>query len=349
MYIKNIELYNFRCFEAVHFDFAETFNIIIGANASGKTSILEAIYFLAFTKSFRTKHLKYLIKLNSSFLKVVGEVCSSEGDKLLEVTLNSKKNMKINEEVFHKVANYVGTLKVILLSFEDINLIKGSPNYRRRFIDALFSQIDKNYLQKWREIRFIIKEKNKILKIAKKNDEKLIKSIQKLFIEKVYEFYNLRKVYLARLQELFVKKYNKIFGCEKVKIKYEYKGKMDDFSIENLAKIGDFYLRKELQYQKTLWGPHLDDLYFYVNERKAKYFSSQGQIKSIILALKMACVDFVKEKTGEIPILLIDDIFSELDEVRIELFLKNLPKIQIISTSPYLKKISVSYNLIHLK
>lgn len=320
MIVRKINLINFRNYNKISISFDKKLNIFIGDNAQGKTNILESIYFLALTKSYRTADTN-LIKKDSESLKVKGEIKDNSVYKSMTVELsNTGKKVKINNNEIKKISDYITNLNVILISPEDINILQGTPAERRNFLNIELSQLSKNYIKKYNEFNRILKIRNNYLKMLYKSsntDMRYLQSVTENLIEREIDIYSERKNFIDKLNDNISNIYEDITGIKNFKILYETNVDLGNFSKEsirnNLEKKYNSNLNKEIENGMTLYGPHRDDIQFMIESDDIKLYGSQGQQKVAIIALKLSEIAIFKEMTDTYPIILLDDIFSELD------------------------------------
>ena len=298
--------------------FNDKLNIIIGNNAQGKTNILEAIYFLSITKSFLSINDKNCMKKNEVFTKIEGNIRTNKGKNILSLILNENgKKLEINDNEIKKHSDYIGNLKVIIFNPDNIRLIKDAPGNRRRFLNIEISQLYGKYINLLNEFNVVLKQRNEYLKIIKNNNynEIYFSILNEKFVELSYEIYKYRISFIDNLNKYIGQIFKEISGFDGLYIKYIPSVDildMDNFKTIMLNKLKDNYDR-ELIYGNSLYGPHRDDFSFKINENDLLLYGSQGQLKMAILALKLSEIDVFNEVSQEYPILLLDDLFSELD------------------------------------
>ena len=321
MIIRKIKLVNFRNYKKAIINFNKKINIFIGDNAQGKTNILESIYFLALTKSYRTDD-NNLINKEYDQMKVNAEIKDNTIYKSMSVELSSLdgKKVKINNNEIKKISDYITNLNVILISPEDINILQGTPAERRNFLNIELSQLSKNYIKKYNEFNRILKIRNNYLKMLYKSsntDMRYLQSVTENLIEREIDIYTERKKFIDSINERISNIYEDITSIKNFKIVYDTNVELGDFSREtiknNLEKKYNQSLNKEIENGMTLYGPHRDDIHFIIDEDDIKVYGSQGQQKVAIIALKLSEIAIFKEMTDTYPIILLDDIFSELD------------------------------------
>ena len=349
MIIKKIFLNNFRNYSKLDLELNPKMNIFIGENAQGKTNILESICVIALTKTYRYGVEENLISFGKEKSKISAKVKKSRLVNTLEIVLdqNDNKKIKVNKQEIKKISDYISNLNVIIFTPEDLDIIKGSPNIRRNLINIELSQISKKYLNTYNEYNKILKMRNEYLKLlisSSKENKTYLDIITDKLIEKAIIIYKERKKYLDKINKNISDIYKNITGDEKLYIKYEPNISIDSFEDENLRQklLSTFNnnYKKELNYGMTLFGPHRDDFSFYLNDDNLKSFGSQGQQKIAVLSFKLSEIDIFKEYSGYKPVLLLDDIFSELDIKKRNKLLDYANKdIQSIITTTDLKNI----------
>ena len=342
MILKKINLINFRNLIKQQINFDKSTNIFIGDNAQGKTNILESIYFLALTKSYRTNDSN-LIRKDELFTKVKGEIRDKGVFKSLSVEINeAQKKVRINNNEISKISDYITNLNVILVSPEDINILQGTPAERRNFLNIELSQISKNYIKKYNEFNKILKIRNNYLKMlynSSNPDRRYLDSLTENLIEREIDIYQERKRFIDLINDNVSKIYEDIMGIKNFHIVYDTNIDFDNFETEYLReKLKKKYndsLRKEIDNGMTLYGPHRDDLSFLMNnDEDIKIYGSQGQQKLAIIALKLSEIPIFESITGTNPIVLLDDVFSELDVKTRNKLISYIPEnVQVIITT----------------
>ncbi|MCQ2557103.1 DNA replication/repair protein RecF [Ligilactobacillus equi] len=350
MYLKEIMLENFRNYQKLQLEFSENINVLIGENAQGKTNLLEAIYMLAMASSHRTNKERELILFGQENAQIKGTIGRALGDLKLELTLSSKgKKVRVNHIERGKLSEYIGQLNVILFAPEDLSLVKGTPSERRRFIDREFSQIDALYLHHLSQYRRILKQRNQYLKDLqqrKTQDDLYLDILSEQLAQLGAKIIMKRRAYLQKLGQYA----NEIHGGitqGKEKLSFQYVSEIENSLEKEVEVQAELYTKLTQQKQTeifrgtTLHGPHRDDLAFIVNEKNIQIYGSQGQQRTTALAVKLAEIELMKEETGEAPILLLDDVLSELDGVRQTHLLKTIQdRVQTFLTTPGLSEIT---------
>ena len=316
MIIEKIKLKNYRNYDSLEINLNEKLNVIIGKNAQGKTNLLESIYVLSLTKSYLGVNDKNLIKLGNNYAILEADAILNSGPKKFKLLIKDNgKQVIINGKEIKKLSDYVSNLKVIIFSPENIRMIKEGPSIRRKFLNMEISQTSMKYVKLLMDYNNIVRQKNEYLKLDNKNKDYLNilnDEVAKLSVE----IYLLRRKFLDNINMFIDKIYYEIMGMQGLKIKYisnidyfENKKEMVDKFREKIDK----YLEKEMLYKISLIGPHRDDFIFFLNDKNIALYGSQGQLRSVILALKLSEIELFKQSGDDDPILLLDDIFSELD------------------------------------
>ncbi|WP_411843078.1 DNA replication/repair protein RecF [Salinicoccus sp. HZC-1] len=321
MILKNIHLGNFRNYESLDLEFHPKLNVFIGRNAQGKTNLLESIYFLALAKSHRTSKDKELIRFHQEEAFVNGNITTSYSDLPLSISVSSKgKRAKANHMEVSKLSQYIGHLNVVLFAPEDLNIVKGSPQIRRKFINMECGQISKVYLSMLSGYQKVLAQKNNYLK-QRNVDHIMIDVLNSqlaeyasLIILKRQQFINTIEKYAQRIHGDISNGKETLAVRYKPNIKFE---STDEKSLETEIKnLFDDTMEKEIDRGQSLIGPHRDDISFYINDFDVQTYGSQGQQRTTALSVKLAELELIKEEIGEYPVLLLDDVLSELDETR---------------------------------
>lgn len=327
MYLENLTLKDFRNFSELQIGFDPNVNIFIGQNAQGKTNLLEAIYFLALTKSHRTNNDKELIKFGSKFAGLQGRLHKSQIEVELRLRLTTKgKKAWVNRLEQKKLSGYVGQMNAVLFSPEDLALVKGAPAVRRHFMNLEFGQINPEYLYFSTQYRQILQQKNNYLKqlsAGKAKDKLFLDVLSDQLAGVAAEIIYRRIKYVSLLNKYAQQAHQQISG-KKEELLVQYRPSVpdieDDNSVETIYQkvLSNFQKNKNMEIRKgtTLSGPHRDDLEFFIDKRNAHDYASQGQQRTIALSMKLAEISVVHELTNEYPILLLDDVMSELDHTR---------------------------------
>ena len=352
MYVKKLKLLGFRNYKSEEFEFLPDTNILYGNNAQGKTNALEALYLFSIGKSFRTQQDRELINFGENFTKLAVEFDDKIRTNEIEIVIrrDRKKQIKINDIPISKMGDLIGKFTVILFSPDELNLTKGSPNARRRFLDIALSQIRPKYYHILRRYNKVLEQRNNLIKKLRVNSNTSAKETLFVWNEKLSEYgmaiIEYRKSFVEKLGEFSTKIHYEISG-EKFEIKYKPAFETKEEFKEKL----DTSIDKEIEQGCTLYGPHRDDLDIYTEGKDIKTYGSQGQHRSAVLALKLAQADIIYNDTGEYPVLLLDDIMSELDSVRRNYLVKKIKNKQVIITCTDADEIVMEKkaNLIHIE
>ena len=328
MVIKKIYLENFRNYEKQEINLNENINVFYGNNAQGKTNILEALYYSALGRSFRTNKDSELIRFgkDSSKIDILYEKNNRENE--IEIVLNKseKKIVKINGIKINKSSELIGNLNIVIFSPDDILILKQSPSLRRKFLDILISQLKPNYVHVLSEYNKVLEQRNALLK-SKNIDtidiwnEQLADLNEKIF--------NYRKYYIEKIQEKLLMIHPRVTN-ERENIKIVYKTKFEDRG--KFLNLLEKNLTFDLYKGYTGVGAHRDDFEIYINDNMLNIYGSQGQHRTAILSLKIAELEILKEQIDENPVLLLDDVTSELDLERIRLIFSKIQDYQVFIT-----------------
>lgn len=337
MKLKSLKLVNYRNCENVELSFCDFKNLIIGKNAQGKTNILESIYFLSNLKSVRTSNNLDLILFDKPQMEIsaILEKNNTEIEMDFAYTEEKKKSFKLNK-VKSTQKDFKQVVKTVLFSTEDLLLLRGAPEDRRKWLDRAISQIYPVYDERISKYEKIRAQKNNLLK-----DEKFNYSLLQVYNEQLAiagsNIIYLRKKFLSEIEKIAMQKHSNISEEEILKIYYSSTFELDD-SVEEIAQNYKIALEENYEDERrrcqSLVGPHRDDIVFFINDKESTKFASQGQQRTIVLALKMAEIDIIKEKAGTSPILLLDDVLAELDDLRQNYLLNSIDReTQTIVTS----------------
>lgn len=346
MIIKSLELTNFRNYDNVLINFSPKLNIIYGNNAQGKTNILEGIYVLCLTKSHRLYVDNNLIKNGLNFTKLNGFFEDGILDKNLNLIINEKgKILEKNNNKIKKINEYVSESNIIIFYPEDLNLIKGAPLERRRYLNIQLSQLYNEYMVNLNDYNKLLKMRNDLLKKLKNNiqiDLNYFSIITNYIIDRSIIIYKLRKQYFEELNLYCNKIYKEISGYDNFKIIYKPNIELEIEDLKNhLLNLFKKKYNDEVKLGTTLIGPHKDDYYFELDGINLKEYGSQGQQRMAILTLKLSEIEIFKKLKNEKPILLLDDVFSELDDDKKNLLLKYIDNdMQVIITTTDLNNIN---------
>lgn len=326
MHIEQLQLKNYRNYKELDISFDKMINVIIGENAQGKTNMMEAIYLLAVTKSHRTPREKELIKWDESYAKINGKVSKRNRSFPLEIIISSKgKKAKLNGIEQKRLSDYIGALNVVMFAPEDLTLVKGPPQIRRRFIDMELGQIQPRYIYHLGQYQKILKQRNHLLKQLQKRpqqDKTVLHVLTDQLVEHAATLLERRFVFLDLLRK-WASPIHFGISRELESLEITYSPTIEVSEGAKKEKIKDIYVHKfrdieekEIDRGTTLIGPHRDDLLFYVNNKDVQIYGSQGQQRTAALSIKLAEIELIYNEVGEYPVLLLDDVLSELDDYR---------------------------------
>jgi len=318
MYLQKISLLNFKNIESQSFDFQKKINCFVGNNGVGKTNILDAIYYLSFTKSYFNAVAVQNIRHGEAFFLIEGDYFLNDRKEKIICSLKKgqKKVLKRNGKSYEKFSEHIGQLPLVIISPADRDLVTEGSDTRRKFIDGVISQQNKTYLKDLLSYNKVLSQRNALLKYfaANRTFDALNLSV---YDEQLSEFgariYVVRKKFLEGFIPIFNEKYQVISGDREF-VNLGYKSQLHDYTMKDLLEKS---LTKDKVIQYTTSGIHKDDLSFDIGDYPIKKFGSQGQQKSFLIALKLAQFEFIKQQSKVIPILLLDDIFDKLDENRV--------------------------------
>lgn len=335
MKIKKLALKNFRSYSDQVFEFDDKLNILVGQNAQGKTNVLEAIFYAVIGKSFRTSKEKDLIKWNENFGNIEAEFFNGYRDLSVKILFNKekKKSVLIDGVAIHKIGELLGRTCAVFFSPNELKLVKESPEDRRKFLNIAISQTNKRYFYLLARYEKVLASRNKLLKsssnlaVIKETvdiwNRSLCDLAEKIFIE--------RKGFIEEMTPYAEKAHEYLSGGGEL-LKIEYKSDFKENYSQNMFKYLEKNLEKDFKLGYTSVGVHRDDLSLFVNGEEVKSFGSQGQQRTVALSLKLAELECNKNRIGQYPILLLDDVFSELDDERRRRLLNFTKKTQTIIT-----------------
>ena len=331
MWIEDLKINNFRNYEDQKIKLNKNINIFYGENAQGKTNIIESVFLSSIGKSFRASKDSELIKFGKNFAKIEVGFHKSDRDGNIEIVISNKKNININKIKIKKLSDLLGNINTVIFTPDDINILKGGPQNRRKFLDIMISQLRPNYMNAVGLYKKALDERNNYLKKIKLENanENLLELWDAQLINYGNIISNYRNEFIEKLKEKINIIHKNITG-NKENIKIEYisdcfdKNKFKEFLKE----------RKKLDIIKgyTTSGIHRDDFKIFINDILVNVYGSQGQHRTAILSLKIAELQVIADEIGENPILLLDDFMSELDEKRRNNFMENIKDTQVIIT-----------------
>ena len=318
MFVKKLKIINFKNHPEKSFDFSSEINCFVGNNGAGKTNILDALHYISMGKSFLGNSDFQNIKEDENFFSIESEIKVEEKNDIIKILLQkeTKKIIKKNEKTYERMADHIGFLPSVMISPYDANLISDGGESRRKFLDAMISQTDSEYLFNLIQYQKTLQQRNALLKYFQKNRTFDIDSLE-IYNEPITKFgtqiFKKRQLFVEAILPTIQHFYTIISkGNEKVTVIYE-----SDLNEDNFENLLTKNLEKDRQLTYTSKGMHKDDLRFEMNGNLIKKFGSQGQQKSFLIALKLAQIKRIKEITNKNPILLLDDIFDKLDDNRV--------------------------------
>ena len=334
MILTNLQLKNFRNYDSLDLSFNKKINIFIGNNAQGKTNILESIYVLSLTKSHRTNKDLYLIKKDSLFTKIIGTINDNDKNTKYEVLINENgKRVSINDKPLKKVSEYLSKINAIMFCPDDLEIIKGSPQERRSFFNISISGFNNDYVRYLNEYNKILKTRNEYLKNYEIINKDYLDVLTSKLIDLNIYIYKERKKYVETINKYLSNIYKDITGKANIVLKYD--SFMENDNRDDLEDKFNMVYNNELFQKVTLLGIHKDDFSIFIDDVKINNYGSQGQHRIAILCLKLSEIKIYEEEYNKKPILLLDDIFSELDtnkKSNIIKFIKNDLQVFITST-----------------
>lgn len=329
MQLKHLQLQGFRNYAQANIEFFNGVHILHGQNGAGKTSIIEAIYYLALTKSFRTSSDRFLVHNQEDMFRIQGEFLTQQGQRhqvAIAYSGASGKLLSVNGQKVPVFADYIGDVPVVLLYPADLNLSQSGPQFRRRFLDILLSQSSHLYLHQLIQYNRSLRQRNLLLQ-NRRNDRQLLASWEENLSVSGAEIIRRRMAALQQLAPMVTENYRQLSNTGD-ETEILYRCNVESAAPENLEDHYRALFEKrrgqEMEYGSTLIGPHRDDLVFQLNGRPMKSYASQGEHKTFVIALKLAEFAYLQEQRSQAPILLFDDIFGELDATRIRSMLDRL-------------------------
>ena len=340
MQITNLKLSNFRNYTSLNLDFSKN-NIIFGKNGMGKTNLVEAIYVLALTKTFRSNNDKIVIKDNEEFTKISGTILDDIKNDYQVVISKSGKKIKIDNTYFKKLSDYISKIKIILFNPNDLQIIKDSPSIRRKLINISISELDNTYLLLLSDYNKLLKQRNSYLKTLYTNSN-MSKEYLSVLTDKLIDIglkiHEYRYNYIQDINNIIKDIYKKISNIDGINI--EYVSDYNNLSIDKIKKKYKEVLEKDMLLGITKYGVHHDDLVFKINDKELKEYGSEGQQKNAIIAYKLAEIEVFNKRIGKLPILILDDLFSELDVEKINNILELIDNsIQTFITTTEIDKV----------
>ncbi len=358
--LQNIALYQFKNYDQQHFDFNADIIGICGDNGLGKTNLLDTIYFLCFSKSYFTRADASSVQHGKAGMRIEGNFIRNEAAEKVVCILreNNRKELQRNGEDYKKFSRHIGLFPAVMIAPDDVELIIGSSDIRRKFIDTLLSQVDSDYLAALIDYNKILQQRNSFLKTCAERgytDEALLEIFDEQLIKSGLLVFEKRKQFLSAFLPAIASSYNHIAGtAEKLTITY-----YSPLHSGGFRELLQTYKQKDLLLQRTSIGIHKDDIEFSLQKETFRQVASQGQRKSLLFALKLAEFEELKAAKGFAPILLLDDVFEKLDARRMQNLLHRVcveNKGQVFITDTHrarleaaLASIDVNYQIIFLQ
>ncbi|WP_298391619.1 DNA replication and repair protein RecF [Hydrotalea sp.] len=359
LYLKKISLFQFKNYDSRQWHFTESVTGICGSNGTGKTNLLDAIYYLCFTKSYFARQDIVAVQQKKKGMRLEGifRIGEQEFETIAILRENNKKEFLLNQEPYKKFSEHIGRFPCVMIAPDDVAVVTGLSEERRRLIDTIIAQYNFEYLEGLIQYNKLLQQRNSLLKqIAETGqyDTDLLEAIDTQFVHYGNIIYKTRKVFTNTFIPTILENYQSIAGSEDG-ITISYISQLNEMSLQDLLKSS---LQKDMVLQKTNSGIHKDDLEICMQESSFKNRASQGQRKTLLLAIKLAEFSVLKQEKQVAPILLLDDVFEKLDEQRMhQLFYKVCvqEKCQVFITdthaerlNDYLKKMRVNFSLITL-
>ncbi len=329
MWISRIKIDNFRNYKNLNIELNKKINVFYGENAQGKTNIIEAIYLSSIGKSFRTNKEKEMIKFNEENCNVEIDFEKSDREGNISINIGNKKNIFVNKIKIKKLSELLGNINVVIFTPDDINILKGGPQNRRKFLDVMISQLRPKYMHILGLYQKTLDERNSYLKNIENEKYDYIEIYDEKLAEYGCEIYKYRKEFIEKIKnKIKIIHSNITDNREDIEIIYSSNCEDKQEFLELLKQ------RKKLDIIKgyTTKGIHRDDFQILLNGLPVDVYGSQGQHRTAVLSLKLSELQVIYDEIGENPILLLDDFMSELDEFRRTSFLENIKDTQVIIT-----------------
>ena len=342
MIIKSFECENFRNIKRAKIDFSKGVNLLIGDNAQGKTNVAEGINLFSLGKSFRSSDDRELVKFGEDGFYISVSYIDSEGESKLEYSFyNKERRRKKNGIKIERISDMLGNFRSVLFYPDNMSIVKGGPEERRAFLNSAISQCYPEYVRNYHFYKNALENRNCLLKLSSKGmpiDINEIMAWSDRLSEYASYIYISRKEYIERLSVFAEKIMNEISeSCEKLELIFKSDIEIDCNSqasaYEEYKRIFTSQTDHEMLMGTSLFGPHRDNIEIYINGKSARSYASQGQKRSIVLALKLAEGEVIRELFGEYPVYILDDVLSELDDKRKKYLLEGIKEKQIIITS----------------
>lgn len=335
MIINKIKLEYFRNYINEEIVLDKNINLFVGDNAQGKTNIIESIYMCAFTKTYRTQKDTDTINMNQDYFRITMNYTVENVEKSIEIFLDKfgHKQIKIDDIKQKKISDIVGDIPIIIFTPDDLNIIKGSPSDRRRFIDIICCQISKSYTIHIQEYNKYLKIKNTLLKDDIDNSKiEYIKILNENMAKHIKFIVDFRKRVITELERCSINIQKELTNGNEI-LNLKYISDFIDKSHNEILDILNEHIKIDIYRKNTVKGIQKDDIEFYINDLSVYKYGSQGQARTVLLTLKLANFEILKEVKGTNPVLLLDDIMSELDNTRIKYLFNYIKDYQSVITT----------------
>lgn len=343
MYLKNIKLSNFRNYESLEIDLSQGINIIYGKNGRGKTNIIEAMYISAITKSYRAQKDMEYVKFDETNTHIEAQFVKQDINFSVDVfaDINGQKQIKEDGVRILRYTEFIGKYPLVLFCPEDMDIVKGAPKNRRKFLDILISQISKKYVITLSEYKKTLNIKNSLLKQDReKIDLNYLRIINEKLARQIVEIVSSRKKYIEKIQDLAIPVQEKVSQGEE-ELKLIYVTEFEDMEYNEVLKTLESSVEADIFKRTSTKGIGHDDFEVLVNGTDVAKFGSQGQNRTATLALKIAEAKLLTEEKETLPIVLLDDVFSELDNERISFLLEYIKGFQTVITTTTIENIKL--------
>lgn len=339
MHINSLKLINYRNYDNLTIDFNKKVNLIIGRNGQGKTNIVESISLMSIGRSFRTNKDKELIKFGEENLYCSCDFTKNDLNRKIEVVVTKgKKGIKVNGVSVKSIQELLGNLNIVVFSPEDLRLVKEGPSERRSFIDKEISQILPRYYNLLTNYNKIINQRNTLLK-TNYIDKNLLDVYDYNLANFGSEIYTIRSKFIEKLSKISSNLHSNLTS-NKEKLTIKYKNQLNFDGDETIEELKSILMEKykesrdtDIFNKNTKIGPHKDDLSIFINDIDVRLYGSQGQQRTASISLKLSEIELINQEVGDYPILILDDIFSELDRERQKMLVEKLGDVQMFVTS----------------
>ncbi len=318
MQVSRLKISNFKNYESQTLDFSPRLNCLTGLNGMGKTNVLDALHFLCLCKSHAGLNDRNLVRHGEDFFRLEAQfkIGQEETKVVAKYQLGGRKEFERNSNAVERLSDHVGQFPVVMIAPEDVSLVQDGSEDRRRFLDTSLSQVSADYLGSLVQYNALLKQRNALLKSffeQRRFDPVLLESIDRQMPAPAKSLYEQRSQFVEQFLPYFADYYSAISGSRE-EVDISYQSDLRKAGLDELFREG---LEKDRALQRSTAGPHRDDLLLFMDGFPLKRFASQGQLKSYLLALRLAQYEVLRQQIGQTPILLLDDIFDKLDETRV--------------------------------